>query len=609
MMKKMLLVLIILLLNSYSISLAKDQTPSHISYTELEGHISEFVEAEIGETVAGANIVIVKDGEIFMQSSFGYANREEGIPISADTVFEWGSVSKLLVWTSVMQLVEQGKLDLETDIRTYLPPNFLKNLTSKEPITMMNLMHHNAGWEDRLLDLFYTSEQDVKPLSEMLQLTEPKQVFPPGEIVAYSNYGVALAGYIVELIANKPFYEYVDENIFSVLAMHDTTFHPTQADHPEIKKKRADSLGYTSPNFQPVVNERIFIGIYPAGSAMGTIEDMTKFMIALMPKNDEATPLFKNVNTLDEMLTTSDFYSNGYARNAHGFWEGLYKVRVVEHAGNTEGFTSNFSFSPEESLGIIILMNQKNESKLNYDLPNLIFGTYNSPNVQTPTNLEQFNGTYMNMRQPFHGFSKIYGVLRQMNIDVVDDSTFQSYGMHFKEIDEDLFESDSEFPVYLHSTFNESNVLEKISSPTYDMVPLPNTSKFFQLFSVIALASCIILWLSMIIVSLIKWIKSKGAKLPFIEKWNLSLNIGGLLVLVNIIFLIVRAANYVPSNGFSIHFLINYLYIGLTLLSIAILLVTYKNTNVKGTVKLKYALPTIMACVFMFLLIAWEFYY
>lgn len=119
------------------------RTPSGIPYTELIEHVDEYAAKYIGTTTAGASVLMVKDGEIILNTSYGYADVENKVKITPETVFEWGSVTKLLVWTSVMQLVEQGKLDLEEDIRAYLPDGFFTKLHYDKPITMLNLMHHN----------------------------------------------------------------------------------------------------------------------------------------------------------------------------------------------------------------------------------------------------------------------------------------------------------------------------------------------------------------------------------------------------------------------------------------------------------------------------------
>lgn len=190
-MQKIILIVFALVFCSVSPVSANEDvlTPSGIPYTELKDRVDGYVSQYIGTSTAGANVLIMKNGEIFMSSSYGYANIGNQIKVTPDTVLEWGSVTKLLVWTSVMQLVEQGKLELNEDIRTYLPDGFLTKLQYNAPITMLNLMHHNAGWEEKYIDLFYRSADEIKPLEEMLHITKPYQVHEPGSIVAYSNYG------------------------------------------------------------------------------------------------------------------------------------------------------------------------------------------------------------------------------------------------------------------------------------------------------------------------------------------------------------------------------------------------------------------------------------
>lgn len=277
-----------------------ETAPSGIPLSDLEQFIDGYAAEYIGATTAGVSVVVLKDGEVLLSKAYGYADIENAVAVDTDKVFEWGSDTKLLVWTSVMQLVEQGKLDLNADIREYLPDGFLTKLQFDTPTTMYNLMHHNAGWEDCYTDLFYHSADEVLSLEETLRIAEPKQVKEPGVIVAYSNYGVALAGYIVEQVSGQPFDKYVNENIFAVLEMNDTSIHPTQQDNASVAKKREKIHGYTISGNKLSVskNERVFIGLYPAGSAIGTADDAAKFLTALLPREGETSPLFKSNNTL-----------------------------------------------------------------------------------------------------------------------------------------------------------------------------------------------------------------------------------------------------------------------------------------------------------------------
>lgn len=126
-------------------------------------------EKYIGKTVPGACVVISEHDNSVFAKGYGFADLENNTAIDPETtVFEWGSISKTFVWVSVMQLVEDRKVDLETDIRTYLPDSFLKNLRFAEPVTLLHLMNHTAEFEEKLLDLRYYSASEEIPFKEVL---------------------------------------------------------------------------------------------------------------------------------------------------------------------------------------------------------------------------------------------------------------------------------------------------------------------------------------------------------------------------------------------------------------------------------------------------------
>lgn len=126
-------------------------------------------EKYIGKTVPGACVVISEHDNSVFAKGYGFADLENNTAIDPETtVFEWGSISKTFVWVSVMQLVEDRKVDLETDIRTYLPDSFLKNLRFAEPVTLLHPMNHTAGFEEELLDLRYYSASEEIPFKEVL---------------------------------------------------------------------------------------------------------------------------------------------------------------------------------------------------------------------------------------------------------------------------------------------------------------------------------------------------------------------------------------------------------------------------------------------------------
>src|SRR5947199_115037 len=150
--------------------------------------------------VAGAVVVVVKDGQVLLAKGYGYADVVARKPVDPErTLFRAGSVSKLFTWTAVMQLVEQGKLDLDADINTYL--DFKIPSRNGKPVTLRNLMTHTPGFDETIRALILNDTHYLKPLGEALRRWVPPRVTAAGSTPAYSNYGAALAGYIVEHVS------------------------------------------------------------------------------------------------------------------------------------------------------------------------------------------------------------------------------------------------------------------------------------------------------------------------------------------------------------------------------------------------------------------------
>lgn len=121
--------------------------PSGTERSQIGQKIQDFVKEHEKTTAGMATAVFDKNGTIY-KGNFGYVDKENKVKVDDDSVFEWASITKLTVWVSVMQLWEEGKIDLEADIRTYLPEGFLRNLRFDKPITMLDLMNHQAGFDE-----------------------------------------------------------------------------------------------------------------------------------------------------------------------------------------------------------------------------------------------------------------------------------------------------------------------------------------------------------------------------------------------------------------------------------------------------------------------------
>src|SRR5580693_7728173 len=168
--------------------------------------------------VAGATVLVMKDGKELLKKGYGYSDLTKKAAVDPDTtMFRLASISKLFTWVSVMQLAEQGKLDIAAHVNNYL--DFEIAPAFGKPITLRNLMTHTGGFEEVLHDVLMTDPKKAAPLREFLIENQPHRIFPPGEVPAYSNYGVGLAGYIVQRASGEPFEKYVEEHIFQPLGM------------------------------------------------------------------------------------------------------------------------------------------------------------------------------------------------------------------------------------------------------------------------------------------------------------------------------------------------------------------------------------------------------
>ena len=181
-------------------------TPSGIKLTELEQKIDQFIAPYIGHFVPGAAIVVTQGSELIFSKGYGYGNIEKKVPIDPiHTVFEYGSINKTFVWTAVMQLVEQGKMKLDQDIKTYLPPAFASKLKYNKPITLLNIMNHTAGFEEFTFGTVVSSPDQLDSLPDALLSSEPKQTYEPGTVISYSNFATSLAAYAVESVSGETF--------------------------------------------------------------------------------------------------------------------------------------------------------------------------------------------------------------------------------------------------------------------------------------------------------------------------------------------------------------------------------------------------------------------
>src|SRR6476620_928481 len=221
--------------------LSPDAMPApadRMTATDVEAWLDGFMPYALEQTdVAGSVVVVVKDGKVLLKKGYGFADLDKRTPVDADkTLFRPGSISKLFTWTAVMQLVEQGKLDLDADVNQYI--DFKIPPYEGKPVTLRNIMTHTSGMEEVIRGLIANNESEILPLDATLKHWIPARIYAPGTTPAYSNYATAIAGYIVQRVSGEPFDKYVANHIFAPLGMQHSSFsQPVQKNFHDMTSK------------------------------------------------------------------------------------------------------------------------------------------------------------------------------------------------------------------------------------------------------------------------------------------------------------------------------------------------------------------------------------
>jgi CubicO group peptidase (beta-lactamase class C family) len=352
---------------------------------------------------AGAVVVVVSDGQVAFKKGYGYADFADRRPVDPSrTLFRVASNSKMFVWTSVMQLVEQGKLDLHTDVNRYLtglqvPPTF------PEPITVEHLMTHTPGFEDKVFGLFARTPDRVRPLVELMRDDMPARVFAPGTVPAYSNYGTALAALIVEQASGLPYAEYLEQRILTPLGMAHATIR-----QPVPSALAADlSKGYRWANGRLTEQSFEYIPWAPAGAMSVSGEDMGQFMLAHLGDGAFGHGRILRAETARAMREKLTSFSPKINGMLHGFIEsGMNGEKAFGHGGATIWFHSFTGMLPERRLGVFVAYNTDTGQPAVGQFVEAFFDRFfpaplekePAPPRDNRPSLDRFTGTYIQSR-------------------------------------------------------------------------------------------------------------------------------------------------------------------------------------------------------------------
>ena len=312
--------------------------------------------------IPGATVSVVADGKVLTARGYGMADTGTGeTPAEAvdpeRTLFRVGSVSKVVSATAVMQLVEKGDLDLDTDVQQYLDFDLD---TPKGAVTLRHLLTHTAGFEEVIAGLIGTPGSE-KTLREAVSEAPPAQVFVPGTTPAYSNYGATLAGYVAERVSGVPFADLLQQDVFDRAGMTSSSFaQPLPAD---LDARLAH--GYPDDSKPAVATE--VVNAAPAGAMSATATDMARFMLAQLGDLPDDQALLQP-DTLAEMhrpaLDADDLGTlvAGQRMDLAFFDDSTPGLAAFGHDGDTQVFHSAMRMFPEHDTGIFLSMNGSGRS-------------------------------------------------------------------------------------------------------------------------------------------------------------------------------------------------------------------------------------------------------
>ncbi len=397
-----------------------------LTAADVEAFLDGIVPLQLEQQdVAGATIAIVKDGKLFFAKGYGYADVAQKKPVVAEeTLFRPGSVSKLFTWTAVMQLAEQGKLDLDRDVNEYL--DFKIPEAFGQPVTMKNILTHTAGFEEQLKD-FFAADKTNPNLGEYVKTHLPKRIFPPGTTPAYSNYATTLAGYIVERVSGQLFTEYVEEHIFKPLGMTHSTF--VQPLPPELAPLMSKGYLLASDEAQEFES----ISLFPAGSMSSPATDIAKFMLAHLQEGQLGDARILRPETARLMHSRAFALDPAANAMAYGFYEESRNGRrIIGHAGDTTQFHSDLHLMPDAGIGFYISYNSTGRGQIS---PRTIlweafldrYFPNTPPDMPTLERAKEdanaVSGTYMISRRFESSLFKLLAVLSEASVAANEDGT------------------------------------------------------------------------------------------------------------------------------------------------------------------------------------------
>lgn len=319
------------------------------SYQHTENYLSWLVDREMAENgITGLSIALVDDQQVIWQKGFGYADLENGIPAAPDTVYRAGSIAKLFTAAAIMQLAEQGRIDIDQPLVAALPEFSIKSrFPTAAPVTPRNVMTHHSGLPSNFLRGMFVREP-ARFESVIDNLRDEHLTFPPNYVFSYSNVGMALLGAAVQKVSGEPFDEHMERQFFRPLGMPHSSFAP-----------RAIAKAYDRNKEIEVFSLRDM----PAANLLSNVTDLSQFLKMQFANGKSGAQQILSGASIDEMLRVQNadlpLTFNSYV--GLGWMLSGIEVPgggpVASHGGSLPDSHSMLAMLPEHKLGVVVLSN------------------------------------------------------------------------------------------------------------------------------------------------------------------------------------------------------------------------------------------------------------
>ena len=558
---------------------APSQAPGPTDPAELEAFMDDLFARQMEENhIAGAAVSVVKDGKLFFAKGYGYADLENKIPVDpAQTIFRTGSVGKVFTWTAVMQLVEQGKLDLEADINTYL--DFRIPDTYPQAITLKHLMTHTSGIEDRWLESLTPDAIELVPEREWLIANFPGRVRPPGETAGYSNYNAMLGGYIVARVSGEPYDQYIQKHIFDPLGMTHSTVQPQMP--ADLLPFASKSYTYADGAFQPFPDYLA----QPAGLASGfhqvSVTDMARFMIARLEGGlygDASTEVrILEESTARQMLTTLYTPDPRLRGMAYGLFDFSDNGQwTLGHGGYAPVMESQLLLLPDQHLGVFVVYNSLGARGGGLVFQHIGFQRaffdhyYPTPAItplQPPADFTQRGGRFAGFYKSANNHSttpeKVARLFGESTLEIRDagDGTLvipMGEGREFRFVEVE--------PLYFRQVDGSLSIVfreddkGRITHLFTDLIPHYGYVKldWYEMpgFNIMLALVCALIFLSMLPVAVVRYVRSRrsgGNQKPASRGANVADRIILAISLLNLLFVVGIAIWFKPMHPSELH--------------------------------------------------------